>query len=187
MYMLDELVARQIHVSSSYYNQFVFLFPLSFLSLNFFHLFPPYLNFVPHTPFLGPSLSVCVCFSELLRDHRPKASQTSRQASDALHAVQPEGKQEGKTPIHGVCFYCLSSHPLKGCRGFRVGNSQAMTPSPTSQPIITATMFVILKKKLQHLSPPCKHDLLLHLFPSLMLSALLFLQIHFWYFTIYTA
>lgn len=71
--------------------------------------------------------------AELLRDHCPKASQTSRQATDALHAVQPEGKQEGKTPIHGVCFYCLSSYPLKGCRGSRVGNSRAMTPSPTSQ------------------------------------------------------
>lgn len=62
---------------------------------------------------------LCVCSpTELLRHHRPKASQTSRQASDALHAVQPEGKQEGKTPIHGVCFYCLSSHPLKNYEGF---------------------------------------------------------------------
>lgn len=62
---------------------------------------------------------LCVCSpTELLRHHRPKASQTSRQASDALHAVQPEGKQEGKTPIHGVCFYCLSSHPLTNTQGF---------------------------------------------------------------------
>lgn len=62
---------------------------------------------------------LCVCSpTELLRHHRPKASQTSRQASDALHAVQPEGKQEGKTPIHGVCFYCLSSHPLTNSQGF---------------------------------------------------------------------
>lgn len=76
---------------------------------------------------LSPSLSPFPS-TELLRHHRPKAAQTSRQAADALHAVQPEGKQEGKTPIHGVCFYCLSSHPLKGCRGLRVGNSQAMTP-----------------------------------------------------------
>lgn len=81
---------------------------------------------LPPSP-LSPPLS-----AELLRDHCPKASQTSRQATDALHAVQPEGKQEGKTPIHGVCFYCLSSYPLKGCRGLRVGNSRAMTPSPTS-------------------------------------------------------
>lgn len=74
-----------------------------------------------HHPALSFYQSPLLCVSsptELLRHYCPKAPQTSRQASDALHAVQPEGKQEGKTPIHGVCFYCLSSHPLKNSQGF---------------------------------------------------------------------
>lgn len=120
----------------------VFCLSFSLLSLSLFCLIPFYLHplhllihaflplFVP--PF---SLSLFLFSStELHWHHRPKAAQTSRQATDALHAVQPEGKQEGKTPIHGVCFYCLSSHPLISCRGFRVGNSRAMTPSPPPQP-----------------------------------------------------
>lgn len=102
------------------------LFPL--------HLHPSISSFTLSPLLCPPSSSLYLPSTELLRHHRPKASQTSRQATDALHAVQPEGKQEGKTPIHGVCFYCLSSHPLKSCRGFRVGNSQAMTPSPPPQP-----------------------------------------------------
>lgn len=105
-------------------------------SLSLFVCFPfIYISSFPHSHFspllCPPSLPLFVFpFTELLRHHRTKASQTSRQATDALHAVQPEGKQEGKTPIHGVCFYCLSSHPLKSYRGIRVGNSQAMTPPP---------------------------------------------------------
>lgn len=75
-----------------------------------------------------------LCSTELLGDHRPKASQTSRQASDALHAVQPEGKQEGKTPIYGVCFYCLSSPPLKRLQGFEGGKQPSHDASPPPPP-----------------------------------------------------
>lgn len=121
-YMCHQLPPWSVH------NKLMFFFSLSNL-LSSRHL-------LLHTslPFLALLLSVRLPSTELLRHLSPKASQTSRQATDALHAVQPEGKQEGKTPIHGVCFYCLSSLPLKSCRGFRVGNSQAMTPSPSQPP-----------------------------------------------------
>ena len=44
--------------------------------------------------------------AEFLRDHCPQAAQTARQATDALHAVQPEGKQEGKTPTVSAFAAC---------------------------------------------------------------------------------
>lgn len=44
--------------------------------------------------------------AEFLRDHCPQAPQTARQAPDALHAVQPEGKQEGKTPTVSAFTAC---------------------------------------------------------------------------------
>lgn len=120
---------KMFFVCSSLSKHFPFFVCFPFIYI------PSISSFILFFPSLSPfSLSLCLPSTELLRHHRPKASQTSRQATDALHAVQPEGKQEGKTPIHGVCFYCLSSHPLKSCRGFRVGNSQAMTPSPPPQP-----------------------------------------------------
>lgn len=77
-----------------------------------------------------PSSSSASLFTELLGHHRPKASQTSRQATDAIHAVQPEGKQEGKTPIHGVCFYCLSSPTLKRLQGFEGWKQPSHDASP---------------------------------------------------------
>lgn len=125
---------HKCHHDQTIINWWFFFFSL--FSLSKLLSLPLYLNLLLHTtlPFFAPLLSLHLPSTELLGHHSPKASQTSRQATDALHAVQPEGKQEGKTPIHGVCFYCLSSHPLKSCRGFRVGNSQAMTPSPSQPP-----------------------------------------------------
>lgn len=96
-------------------------------------------------PFCPPPLFLSPISTELFRHHRPKASQTSRQAADAIHAVQPEGKQEGKTPIHGVCFYCLSSPPLKNLQEFEGGKQPSYDASlPSPQPSGACPLLICL-------------------------------------------
>lgn len=112
----------------------VFVFSVHSLNLALVCLCFPLASYLPslHSYFFllllcAPSLLLS---TELLGHHRPKASQTTRQATDAIHAVQPEGKQEGKTPIHGVCFYCLSSHPpekLAGVWGWETAKPWRLT------------------------------------------------------------
>lgn len=125
----------------------LFVFPFGFTpSISPFILFPP--------PLLPP---LFLLSTELLGHHRPKASQTARQATDAIHAVQPEGKQEGKTPIHGVCFYCLSSHPpekLAGVWGWETAEPWRLTiTSATSWRL--STLFSLTHSSLLCLST-CK-------------------------------
>lgn len=56
-------------------------------------------------------------FPEFLRNHCSQAAQTARQAADALHAVQPEGKQEGKTPTVSTFTACTGGRPANHLDG----------------------------------------------------------------------